>query len=206
MKFRLAKKSDINCLARIQFDAGKTQPGGFIYKLGLTFLKSYYSLLLSEKNSVVLLAENDEGTVCGFCAGTLSAEEHIEKMNNSRIRLAFSLIPAIIKNPNLIYEVLSRNKFVKSRGESSNISISTGPRFEYWVWHTKNKDPIIAITLLKLWLKVLFTLGVPSVKAEVDIINVDILRLHKRLGAKVIRETTLFDGRKRVHIEYLNKR
>ncbi len=205
MKFRLAKNSDINSLAEIHFNAGKTQPDGFMFKLGVPFLKSYYKLLLNERNSVILLAEDSDGIVCGFCAGTLSAEEHIVNMNRHKIRLAFSLIPSLIKCPKLIYEILARNKFVKSKGESSDFSISMGPRFEYWAWEPKNKNPIMAITLLKLWLKMLFTLGVPSVKAEVDVVNADILRLHKRLGAKVIKELTLLDGRKRVYIEYSNK-
>ena len=64
----------------------------------------------------------------------------------------------------------------------------------------------MAINLLKFWLKSMFSFGVKSVKAEVDIANSDILKLHQKLGAQIIKEITLNDGRKRVHIEYKNNK
>lgn len=204
MRFRIAKKSDIKMLSKLHFEAGKIQPNGYMYKLGLPFLKTYYKLLVNEKNSLVIVAENKDDIVCGFCAGTFFAEEHIKTLRKSRLKIAISLVPSIIKSPQLILSILARNKFINSNGKSSDISISSGPRFEYWAWSSKNKDPFMSINLLKFWLKSMFSFGVKSVKAEVDIANSDILKIHQKLGAQIIKEITLNDGRKRVHIEYKN--
>ena len=204
MKFRIAKNSDIKMLSELHFEAGKIQPNGYMYKLGLPFLKIYYKLLVNEKNSLVIVAENKDSIICGFCAGTFVAEEHIKTLKKSRLKIAISLIPSIIKSPQLILSILARNRFINSNGKSSDISISSGPRFEYWAWSSKNKNPFMAINLLKFWLKIMFNFGVNSVKAEVDIANSDILKLHQKLGAHIIKEITLSDGRKRVHIEYTN--
>jgi hypothetical protein len=175
-----------------------------MYKLGLSFLKIYYKLLVNEKNSLVIIAENNESVICGFCAGTFVAQEHIKTLKASRLKIAISLVPSIIKSPQLIFNILSRNKFINSNGKSSDISISSGPRFEYWAWSRKYKNSYMAVSLLKFWLKIMFNFGIDSVKAEVDLGNSDILKLHQKLGAQIIKEITLDDGRKRVHIEYKN--
>ena len=75
MRFRIAKKSDIKILSKLHFEAGKKQPDGYMYKLGLPFLKTYYKVLVNEKNSLVIVAENKDHIICGFCAGTFFAEE-----------------------------------------------------------------------------------------------------------------------------------
>ena len=206
MKFRIAKQSDIRILSELHFEAGKIQPNGYMYKLGLPFLRLYYKILVNEKNSLVIVAENKYSIICGFCAGTFVAEEHLQTLKRSRLKIAISLIPSIIKSPQLIFSILSRNKFINSNGKSSDVSISRGPRFEYWAWSSKSKNPFMAISLLKFWLKIMFNFGVNSVKAEVDLVNSDILKLHQKLGAQIIKEITLDDGRKRVHIEYKNKK
>ena len=202
MKFRIAKQCDVKMLSELHFEAGRLQPDGYMYKLGVPFLAVYYKLLVNEKNSLVVVAENVNGIICGFCAGTLDAGEHIKTLKQSRVKIAISLIPSVIKCPQLIRTILVRNKFINSNGESSEMSISSGPRFEYWAWSSSRKNPFVAINLLKFWLKLMFSFGVKKVRAEVDIANSDILKLHIKLGAHIINEITLSDGRKRVHIEY----
>ena len=64
----------------------------------------------------------------------------------------------------------------------------------------------MSIPLLKTWLKVVFDLGISSVKAEVDIDSKNLLTIHKFLGAKVVEHLNLNDGRTRVIIEYVNNK
>jgi hypothetical protein len=61
-------------LSQLHFEAGKIQKNGYMYKLGLPFLKINYKLLVNEKNSIVIVAENEDDIICGFCAGTFVAE------------------------------------------------------------------------------------------------------------------------------------
>jgi hypothetical protein len=202
MKFRIAKRSDIASLAKIHMECGKFQPDGFMHNLGFCFLKTYYRLLIEEKNSIILLAEDDDGFIHGFNSGTLTAEEHLDTMKRNRIKIAFSLIPAFIKSPNILRNLVIRNNYIKSGGHSGRFGITKGPRVEYWAWRPNSKNPETAITLLESWLMIVFELGFNSAKGEVDIVNKNILKIHLLLGAKVIEELELPDGRKRVIIEY----
>jgi hypothetical protein len=202
MKLRFAKKSDIALLAKIHLDCGRIQPDGFMHQLGLPFLKTYYRILLNEKESIVLVAENEDGFMLGFCSGSLSAEEHLKELKRKKMQLAFSSIPALLKSPNIFKKLVARDKYVNSAGQSVNFGISKGTRFEYWAWHPENKNAGMAISIMKVWLQIVFKLGATSIKAEVDKRNKDILQIHKLLGAKIIQEFNLPDGRNRVFIEY----
>ena len=203
MILRFAKPIDINTLAKLHMGCGLQQPGGFMYKLGLTFLKVYYKLLINEKNSIILVAHDENGNLLGFCSGTLSAEEHLNNLKRNRFRIGLSILPAIIKSPSILTNILDREKFVYLRDGSIQFGVTSGARIEYWAWRQDGKSNM-SIPLLKTWLKVVFNLGVSSVKAEVDIDRKNLLTIHKFLGAKVGEHLNLKDGRDRVVIEYLN--
>jgi hypothetical protein len=202
MKIRLAKQSDYKALASIHMECGKIQPGGVMHQLGINFLRNYYSILLKEKNSIVVVAEDDNDLIHGFCSGSLDAKEHINELKNKKISIAISLIPVILKNPKILHKILERNKFVNSSSKAINISISEGARFEYWAWRPSSKNALMAFSIMKIWLNIVLKLGVKSIKAEVDEVNYNILKLHIKLGAIVIKEQILPDGRKRSFIEY----
>jgi len=55
----------------------KAQIDGFMHKLGKTFLRTYYKVLLEEKNSIILIAIDHNGYGVGFHSGTMKAEEHL---------------------------------------------------------------------------------------------------------------------------------
>jgi hypothetical protein len=205
LKLRLANKSDIKSLAKTHLICGKLQPDGFMHQLGLGFLKTYYRILLNEKGSVIVIAEDENGIVHGFCSGSLAAEKHLDELKRNQIKLAFSLIPALIKSPKIIGKLLARNRFVKSAGQSTSFGISQGSRCEYWAWRPESRNLVISILMFETWLNIVFELGSASIKGEVDILNKYVLRIHKIIGAKVIDELILSDGRKRVIIEYTKK-
>jgi len=184
-------------------ECGEHQPGGFMFKLGLSFLKIYYKLLTNEKNSIIIVAEDEGGKILGFCSGTISAEEHLSNMKKNRLRIGFSILPAIIKSPKILTNIMDRERFVLLKDGSIQFGVISGPRIEYWAWRQNDKTNK-SIPLLKTWLKVVFDLGISSVKAEVDTDNKNLLTIHKFLGAKVVEHLHLKDGRKRVIIEYSN--
>lgn len=204
MILRLAKSIDINSLAKLHLECGKQQPGGFLFKLGLSFLKIYYKLLVNEKNCVIVIAEDTDGSLLGFCAGTMAAEAHLNNLKKNRFRIGIAILPAIIKSPKILTNILDREKFVFLKDGSIQFGVKCGPRIEYWAWRQNHRSNM-SIPLLKTWLKVVFDLGVSSVKAEVDIDSKNLLTVHKFLGAKVVEQLELKDGRKRVIIEYSNK-
>ena len=48
MKIRVAEIQDVAQLAQLHWSSSLVQPGGFLYKLGESFLRAYYRILLSE--------------------------------------------------------------------------------------------------------------------------------------------------------------
>ena len=202
MIVRLAKNSDINQLAQIHLKCGKNQPDGFMHLLGLFFLKTYYSILIKEEKSVIVLAEDDDGFVHGFSSGTLAAEEHLMALRNNKLKLIVASIPALLRSPNLIIKLLAREKFVNESTNSVKFGVDKGARCEYWAWRPEHKNLTLAINLFNIWRNIIFDLGIESIKGEVDLKNKYILKMHKILGANVVGELSLLDGRKRVIIEY----
>jgi len=203
MIFRFAKSSDFFSLAKLHLECGELQPGGFMFKLGLPFLRTYYKLLINEKNSVIIIAEDENENMLGFTSGTIAAEAHLSNLKYHKFRIGISIIPAIVKSPNILSNILDREQFIFLKEGSVQFGVITGPRIEYWAWR-HNYTSNMSIPLLKTWLKVVFDLGVSSIKAEVDIDSENLLTTHKFLGAKVIEHLKLKDGRKRVIIEYTN--
>ena len=205
IKYRLANKKDIQQLADLHYLFGRNQIGGFMHRLGRSFFKVYYNIHLNERNSIILVAEDEEGKIHGFTSGTLSSEEHLFFLKRNRIKLAISVLFAVIKSPKILKELFARLDFVLLKSKSEKYGVIAGPRIDYWVWETKgniNKS----VFLFRTWLEIAFSYGVPSVKGEIDIENQSILTIHKHLGARIIQELTLKDGRKRVIIEFVNKK
>lgn len=203
MLLRFAKSGDINSLAKLHLECGEHQPSGFMFKLGLPFLRLYYKLLINEKNSIIIISEDEYGNILGFTSGTMAAEIHLRNLKKNRFRIGLSILPAIIKSPKILTNILDRKKFVFLKDESIQFGVVRGPRIEYWAWRHNDKCNM-SIPLLKTWLKVVFDLGVSSVKAEVDIDSTNLLTIHKFLGAKVVDHLKLKDGRNRTIIEYTN--
>ena len=203
MILRFAKSCDINSLAKLHMECGKRQPDGFMFKLGLPFLKRYYKLLINEKNSIIIIAEDENENLLGFTSGTMKAESHLNNLKRDRFRIGLCILPAIIKSPKILMNILDREKFVFLKDGSIQFAVTRGPRIEYWAW-LNNEKSNMSIPLLKTWLRVAFDLGAGSIKAEVDINSKNLLTIHKFLGAKVIEHLKLKDGRERVIIEYVN--
>jgi hypothetical protein len=169
-----------------------------MYKLGPAFLIQYYKILLNEKHSLVVIAEND-GRVCGFHSGTAKAEEHQQAILKNKFRLALALIPQILSHPKLSGEILRR--FAAMRTEDPPYRITEGPRGEYWAWLPSQKDPAGSLMVLEKWHSIMKASGVPGIKFEVDLCNNRVLGSIEYLKARVLKEIVLPDGRKRRFLE-----
>ena len=110
ISYRIAKSSDSLSIAKVHIKCAESQNGGFFHKLGILFIYRYYKIVISNKNSIVLLAEN-ENRLLGFHSGTLKAEEHLLGLKNNRISLFLSVIPELFINPKLFFEVYKRYRF-----------------------------------------------------------------------------------------------
>ena len=205
VKFRMAKVIDAKQIAEIHIESGKNQPGGFMHLLGFKFIKKYYEILLLEKHSIVILAEDEKGLIYGFCSGTLDAAEHIKSLNSSKAGLMVASLPSVIKNPKLIFELIKRRNHINNDPNSVEYNTKIGVRNEYWGWRSecdKSKSP----ELFKTWMSIVYSFGYESFRGEVDSINKNIVLFHKFLGAKILKENVLPDGRKRYFVEYKNNK
>jgi hypothetical protein len=201
MNFRFAKRSDYKILSQIHFECGKVQKGGFMHKLGKGFLNQYYKVYLDEKKSIILLAEDYDGNALGFSSGTTDASEHLENLRKNRIRFAFACLPALMKNPFLIRDILMRERYISSGEGSISFGVKSGPRGEYWAWRPDSKEIAGSGVLRQMWIDILARLGCKSFCYELDSMNTDIEKYKKIFNCRVVEELDLPDGRKRVIVE-----
>ena len=201
IKFRLAKLRDYKSLSKLHREAGKFQEQGFMFKLGIFFLRNYYKTLLKGKNSVVVLAEDNNNQVYGFVSGTTAADEHLANLNRQKLKFAFLLIGDLLFNPLLIKEVIKRYNFISKKKGSDKFGVTKGARIEYWLWDVKSKS-LLSVFLLKSWLNIVKELGGNEIDCEVDSNNLKSQRGHEQLGAKVYKKEILSDGRKRLFYRY----
>lgn len=200
MIFRIAKNKDFKDLAKLHAKSGKTQEDGFLFKLGESFLRTYYKLLLNEPKSIIILAEDNFGKIHGFVSGTQSATEHLKSLNKNRLIIAIRTIPSIIFKPNLFKEILKRYRFSNGSGKDS-YGVKEGARLEYWIWDEDSQSNLSPM-LLKAWIEMMYILGVSEIHGEVDKKNKRSYAFHKIMGAEFYETTILSDKRERIFYKY----
>lgn len=202
--FRLGKISDHTALAQIHYHSGQFQNDGFMYRLGFEFLKRYYKVLLSEKQSFILVAEDDSNKIHGFVSGTQNATSHLSAIRNDRFFLALSLLKKVIFSPDLIKEIFKRYKYVNKVSDSESYGVLDGARLEYWIWDTESSSNL-SVLLLKSWINIMKEMGINEIHGEVDKFNIKSQKVHKLLGAIFYDTKILSDGRERTFYKYILK-
>ena len=200
MIYRLAKTVDYKILADLHYDIRETYSIGIFAKLGKTFLKQYYKTILNDPNSVIVCAEDNNGSVLGFCSATLDVEKQMANIKKHKMSLGLSAITSVISRPSLIKHLFDRYLVIKNIKTNKIIS-TKGARSEYWVWKSSNQDSVSSVEMYLAQLNILKSLGVKDLYGEVDKVNKKILKFQIANGSKIIEEITLPDGRERVIIK-----
>lgn len=197
MNFRIAKKRDFNEIAQIHYECSVKQIGGFMHKLGIKFLKTYYSILINEKSSLILIAEDDLGIIAGFHSGSILPFEHKQALRRNWYKFILPIFLKLFINPILINEVMIRRKSLMITNGKYKFSSDEGPRAEYWAWSPSYKGENKSLVVRDKWSQILNILGFDYYYLEVDSINKLVLNYYKLQSAECISEMCLNDGRKR---------
>lgn len=201
MKYRLGKPSDLNQIVILHFKVRDTYSLGYFSKMGKTFIKQYYRIVLNDPYSVFVCAEDDNGTIRGFCSASLNVVEQFKRMRRHKTVMALSAIPSFIVNPKLILETWKRYKATKGENDEKFIP-QEGARCEYWTWDSDYKDGASSVALFNKYLVILHQLGVKILPLDVDIENKNTFSFHVLNKAEVIENITLSDGRQRTLLRY----
>lgn len=196
MKYRIAKPIDCKCIVELHHAIREKYSVGIFAQLGKPFLKQYYRIILNDRNSVIVCAEDDHGIMQGFCSSTLDMQAQLKHLKKHKFLLGISALSSLISNPKLILQLFERFKAIDSSSDNK-IIITEGARSEYWAWDTKNNDSISSVEMYVTNLKILKCLGVKTVSGEVDKVNRKVLAFQKANGFKIIDEIKLSDGRER---------
>jgi hypothetical protein len=197
MIFRFAKKTDIKKISEIHMECSLKQIDGFMHRLGSSFLREYYNILLSEKTSIILVAEDLNGNIAGFHSGSIDPEEHSKALKNNSLKLLFSLLPKFLLNPKLLSEIVLRKKSLSTKSVENVYSSKVGPRAEYWAWSPSYQGVNHSLLLQSKWGRIINILGYEYYFLEVDSRNKLVMNFYKIKSAEIIEELSLPDGRKR---------
>jgi hypothetical protein len=196
MKYRLAKISDYKTIADIHYSIRESYSVGIFSKLGKSFLRKYYKVLLNDPNSIVVCAEN-QGVIHGFCSATLDVEAQMINLRRHKWSLAFASFWSVLRNPYLFKHLYDRYMHNIDETEIKIIS-AKGARSEYWAWSSSSQDSLSSVEMYYAKLNILKALGVKDLYGEVDLINKRILRFQLGNGAEIVEKLILPDGRERV--------
>ena len=197
MNFRLASTRDINKIAKIHYDCSVKQVGGFMHNLGIMFLHSYYSVLINEKYSLILVAEDESGFIAGFHSGSICPLEHREALKRNWYKFVFPVLIKLVTNPLLLNEILIRRESLISGNIRYKFSSDDGPRAEYWAWSVTYSGENKSLLLREKWCQILNVLGYDYYYLEVDSTNKLVVNYYKLQSAEIVFKIMLNDGRER---------
>ena len=197
MNFRFAKNNDIKKLSRIHYKCSIKQKDGFMHKLGFYFFVSYYSILIAEKSSLILVAESEKGEIVGFHSGSINPLEHKVALRKNGFKFILPILLKMILKPLILKQVLIRQRSLVSNNDKYKFSSTIGPRAEYWAWVPDFKGKNESLKLRQKWSEILNILGYNYYFLEVDSNNKLVLNYYMLQSAEVINELLLQDGRKR---------
>jgi hypothetical protein len=199
--FRIGKTSDSYSLAEIHYRSGQYQKDGYMYKLGISFLKVYYKILLREKESFILIAEDSSKKIQGFVSGTQNATSHLISLRKNKISLGLALLSRFIFSPIMFLDVIKRYRFVNNHPDADKFGVIDGARLEYWIWDVKSASNL-SVFLLKAWINMMKEMGVKEIHGEVDKMNIKSQKVHEMMGAKFYKTEKLSDNRERTFYKY----
>ena len=200
MRIRSATLRDADTIAQLYLASARDERRNILLNLGTRFLKAYHEIMLLERDALVLCAENGSGAVVGFVTGSLDVTTHLRAVSRFRLRLLWAALPALLRSPHLIGAVLRRQRAATQT--DSGYVVSSGCRIEYWAWAPdvpRGADPLL---LMKAWLAAAWARGAAEIGFEVNEDHEPVARLHKALGAELVRRIVTPDGQARSFMRY----
>jgi len=182
MKTRLAKLCDAQALAELHIKCERQATGGLGRRFGPRYLRTYYRILISEKNSLVLCTEDDAGGVVGLA------------------------LPALLRSPGLVRAISMRTRARKVEESHAAPEDLTKAHFMFWGWDPDAQLSGGAIVLMQKWLSMIRLLGAKDIIFEVDSTNKNVIQIHRLLGAKTLRTVDTADRGQRYVMEYAEKK
>lgn len=116
MEVRPATKNDLDAIVNIHINAFQ---GFFLTKMGKRFLKLYYAIVLSYKNSLTLVCVQENKTV-GFVTGFFNPNGFYSYFSSQKKRFIIPIAISLAKNPKLIKRILYNFKRVRNITEKDN--------------------------------------------------------------------------------------
>jgi hypothetical protein len=200
---RPAGPRDAELLGDLHFTCSGAQPGAFMHRLGRGFFVAYYRLLLREPTTVILVADAGADGLVGLVSATLDSRRQLDAIRSGRSRLLLAALPALIRSPRLVWEVLVRERSTSARAGGDKYIVSSGPRIAYWGWLPGYPAHGRSTSLIKEVLLRLEMLGASRVSLEIDRFNRKVEVMNRFLGARVVKVLTTPDGRERIILEYV---
>lgn len=201
IRFRRAGAADQDQLARLHHTCSQHQPGGFMHRLGVSFFRSYYRILMPDPNTIVISAEDASGRILGFVAGCRDAQVEMDRLRSHRMRLLLSCLPHILRTPQLIRELYTRRNYFDG-SQPDPWGAGGESRISFWCWEPGSATSRQSTLLLRHYLDYLRKAGVRAVRFEVDRINRKVEITHRLMGAKTLRTVRMPDGRERLVMEH----
>ncbi len=200
--FRRASVADIDPIARLHHRCSRLQPGAFMHRLGVPFFHTYYHLLLNDPNTVVILAETEQGNLLGLVAGCRHADLERTLLRGHRVRLLASCLGHILMTPSLILDLYARMRLIGSP-PPGDLGGQCEPRISFWCWDPDSTASRQSTRLLQRFLEHMKTDGAGVVRFEVDRINRKVEITHRLMGARTVHTTQMPDGRERLVMEHV---
>jgi hypothetical protein len=203
ISIRLAALRDAERLANLHFVCSAAQPGGFMHHLGRRFFVEYYRILLTERSTVVLVADAGADGLVGLVSATLDSRRQLQALRRARLRLLLASVPALVRSPRLSRELWVRERALSPAARGDEYVVTSGARIAYWGWLPGYPAHGQSTALVKEVLRRLERLGASRVSLETDRLNRKVEIMHRFLGARDVKVLTTRDGRERTVLEYV---
>lgn len=200
MHFRFGKPCDAKRLAEIHSKIKDVNSLGIFVLMGKTFLRKYYSIVLSDPYSYILCAINDKGIIVGYSFNLIDNGKHHKYLYGHKIELICSALSTILIKPYLLKELYRRYKSLKKN--DGVYASKSGARGGYWGWDPDFKDAFSALELRERMNEITIALGIKVIHFEVDNDNANVYKFHLLNGAIIDQVVTLPDGRRRTLMHY----
>ena len=96
MKYRFAKRCDLERIVDLHLKVRDSYEIGFFSKMRRSFLRKYYQIHIDDPNEIILCAETESGIICGFCSGSLDVSKQTANLRKNKVKLALSALSFLI--------------------------------------------------------------------------------------------------------------